>query len=314
MDLKIGDSAYHYLFGPVPSRRFGRSLGVDVTPFKTCSFDCLFCQCGCTTRRTAERGEFVPFEKVCAELEQWLAEDGRADCITFAGSGEPTLYSRLGELIRFIKEKTDLPVTVLSNGALLHRVSVRDDLLQADTVKASLSAWDDDSFRTIHRPANGLTYEQLLAGIRDFRKVFKGSFYLEVFVMEGINSDPEQVRRIAAAAAQIHPDKIQLNTAVRPAAESSVHPVSIEKLEALSALFTPQAEIIASFNAPAPSGGEADLPQLLALLRRHPATAGQLAAASGASTEAIETVLAARIASGEVQTETRPDGLYYTYR
>jgi len=307
-------SSYHYLFGPVPSRRFGRSLGLDVTPFKTCSFDCLYCQCGCTTRRTAERGEFVPFDKVCAELERWLAEDGRADCITFAGSGEPTLYSRLGDLIRFIKKKTALPVTVLSNGSLLHRVTVREDLLRADTVKATFSAWDEVSFHRIHRPAHGLTFEQLLAGARDFRKVFKGSFDLEVFLMEGINSSPEQVRRIAASAAQIHPDRIQLNTAVRPAAETDVRPVSIEKLEALCGLFTPRAELIASFRSSEPPGGGTDLPQLLALLRRHPATAGQLASAAGAATDEIEAVLAPQVAAGEVQTETRPDGLYYTCR
>ena len=307
-------SSYHYLFGPVPSRRFGRSLGIDVTPFKTCSFNCLFCQCGCTTHKTAERGEFVPFEKVCAEIETWLEEDGQADCITFAGSGEPTLYSRLGDLIGFIKKKTDLPVVVLSNGTLLHRITVRDELRLADVVKISLSSWDNASFQGLNRPAPGLSFEQLLAGERDFRAMFDGDLHLEVFLMEGLNSDPKQVAKIAAAAATIRPDKIQLNTAVRPPAEQTVLPVAKEKLELLCGLFTPRAEIIASFTSDTPCGGSADATQLLDLIRRHPATAAQLAAAAGTATEAVEEALSPLVADGRLQTEDRAGGLYYKCR
>jgi wyosine [tRNA(Phe)-imidazoG37] synthetase (radical SAM superfamily) len=173
--------SYQYLFGPVPSRRLGRSLGIDVTPFKTCSFDCVFCQCGCTTRLITERGEFVPLEAVCAEIELWLKEDGAADCITFAGSGEPTLYSRLGELIAFIKSLTTIPVIILSNGTLLCRPDVRNELLQADIVKVSLSAWDEASFQKINRPAPGISFEQVLTGERVperiSRRALAGSFF-----------------------------------------------------------------------------------------------------------------------------------------
>ena len=183
---------YKYLFGPVPSRRLGRSLGIDVTPFKTCSFDCIFCQCGCTTTHAAERGEFVPFDEVCAELEKWLAEDGAADYITFAGSGEPTLYSRLGELIDFIKARTDIPLIVLSNGTLLHQPEVREETAKADIVKVSLSAWDDESFQTINRPAPGLLFETMKTGEQNFRNQFAGELWLEVFLMQGVNAEPEQ--------------------------------------------------------------------------------------------------------------------------
>jgi wyosine [tRNA(Phe)-imidazoG37] synthetase (radical SAM superfamily) len=303
-------SAYQYLFGPVPSRRLGRSLGIDVTPFKTCSFDCVFCQCGCTTCLVAERAEYVPFEDVCAELERWLKEDGQADCITFAGSGEPTLYSFLGKLIDFIKARTEIPVIVLSNGTLLHRIAVRDELLRADIVKVSLSAWDHDSFQKINRPAAGLSFEQLLAGEREFRRGFPGELWMEVFLMEGINANPEQVKKIAAAAAGIGPDKIHLNTAVRPAVEADVRPVGKEKLEQLCGLFTPRAEVIASFSAETGSAAGLSLENLMDLIRRHPVTVAQLAQNFGVEPAAILPLLN----DPRLHTELRDGETYYKYR
>lgn len=279
--------SYKYLFGPILSRRLGRSLGIDVTPLKTCSFDCIFCQCGCTTQLTTVRAEFVPMEEVCEELERWLAKDGAADCITFAGSGEPTLYSRLGVLIGFIKVRTSIPVIVLSNGTLLDRADVRAELLAADQVKVSLSAWDDASLRQINRSAPGVSFEQVLNGERRFREAFSGKLWLEVFLMEGINAEPEQVKKIAAAAKLIRPDKIHLNTAVRPPAEESVQPVAKEKLDALCGLFTPRAEVIASFPAKTDSAAGVNAEKVMDLLRRHPATAAQLAQTFGVETASI---------------------------
>ncbi|MFA6173557.1 MAG: radical SAM protein [Kiritimatiellales bacterium] len=303
-------SSYKYLFGPVPSRRLGRSLGIDVTPFKTCSFDCVFCQCGCTTRLITERGEFVPFEEVCEELARWLKEEDAADCIAFAGSGEPTLYSRLGELIDFIKTHTSIPVIVLSNGTLLHRIAVRDELLKADIVKVSLSAWDDVSFQKINRPAPGLTFDQLISGQRDFRNIFRGKLWVEVFLLEGINADSAQVKKIAEVAAGIHPDKIHLNTAVRPPAETMALPVTKEKLQAFCDLFTPRAEVIASFSVDAGSATELNIEKLIGLIRRHPATAGQLAENFGVEAAAIIPLLD----DPRLQTEVRGGETYYTCR
>ncbi len=303
-------TSYQYLFGPVPSRRLGRSLGIDVTPFKTCSFNCVFCQCGCTTCLVAERGEFEPLEEVCAEIELWLKEDGVADCITFAGSGEPTLYSRLGELIDFIKARTKIPVIVLSNGTLLHRIAVRDELLKADIVKVSLSVWDDLSFQKINRPVSGLSFVQVLSGEREFRREFPGELWIEVFLMEGVNADPDQVRKIAAAAAGVRPDKIHLNTAVRPPAEAGVMPVAKEKLEALCELFTPRAEVIASFSAEAGSAAGLSVENLIDLIRRHPATAAQVAQSFGVEPAVIFPLLD----DPRLQTEVRGGEVYYKCR
>jgi wyosine [tRNA(Phe)-imidazoG37] synthetase (radical SAM superfamily) len=303
-------SSFQYLFGPVPSRRFGRSLGIDVTPMKTCSFDCVFCQLGRTTQFTTERSEFVPFNAVCAEIEQWLKTDGKADVITFAGSGEPTLYSRLGELIDFIKARTELPVILLSNGTLLHRPDVRAEAAKADIVKVSLSAWDEASFQIINRPAPGLTFESLVTGERAFRAAFGGELWLEVFLMDGINAAPEQVQKVAGLAAEIRPDKIHLNTAVRPPSEADVRPVAQEKLEALCDLFTPHAEVIAAFTASATLAGKLSSEMLVELVRRHPATAAQLAGMFGVKPEALRPLLN----DARLQTEVRGDETYYICR
>ncbi len=303
---------YKYLFGPVPSRRLGRSLGIDVTPLKTCSFDCLFCQCGCTTNLVTERDEFVPFDEVCAELERWLAEDGATDYITFAGSGEPTLYSRLGELIDFIKARTDIPVIVLSNGTLLYRPEVREETARADIVKVSLSAWNDESFRTINRPAPDLSFERLLSGERNFRSVFSGQLWVEVFLMEGVNAEPEQVQQIADFVAKVHPDKIHLNTAVRPPAETMARPVAKEKLKEFSNVFTPPAEVIASFDAtPAVPTDELSADELVSLIHRHPSTAAQLAELYVADITAVQTALTLLVEEGKLQKETRDGDVYY---
>lgn len=300
---------YKYLFGPVPSRRLGRSLGIDVTPDKTCSYDCLFCQCGKTATLSTERGETVPLEEVCAEVERWLADDGEADVITFAGSGEPTLYSRLGELISFIKEKTDIPVIVLSNGTLLHRPDVREELCGADMVKISLSAWDEASFQKINRPACDLSFETLVEGEREFRECFSGQLWLEVFLLEGINAAPEQVEKITKIAATIQPDKIHLNTAVRPPADTGALPVSAKTLASFCDLFTPPAEVIASFAPANPASGKNV--DLAALIHRHPATADQLAAMTGSTPDAIEDALAPLLRSGQLRREERNGEAYY---
>jgi wyosine [tRNA(Phe)-imidazoG37] synthetase (radical SAM superfamily) len=303
---------YKYLFGPVPSRRLGRSLGIDVTPFKTCSFDCVFCQCGCTTAHTAERSEFVPLAEVCVELAKWMEEDGQADVITFAGSGEPTLYSRLGELVSFIKATSDIPVMLLTNGTTLHDPQVRKEAALADRVKVSLSAWDDDSFQLINRPSPGVKFNDVLQGARKFRAEFHGELWLEVFFIQGVNDSPEQVQQIADFAKTIGPNKIHLNTAVRPPAEATVQPVDEETLHSFCDLFTPRAEVIASFKAASSSTRtELNEENLIGLIHRHPSTAEQLAAIVGADKAMIEAALKPLVQDDRLQTEERNGAVYY---
>jgi wyosine [tRNA(Phe)-imidazoG37] synthetase (radical SAM superfamily) len=167
-----------YLYGPVPSRRLGRSLGVDIVPFKLCTLDCVYCQLGKTTKKTLQRGDFLPVEAVLAELKSRLADGLEADFITIGGSGEPTLHSRLGALIDGIKKLTSIPVAVLTNGTLLYKKDVRADCAKADVVLPSLDAADEQTFRRINRPRSGLTVEQLISGLCAFRSEFTGQIWL----------------------------------------------------------------------------------------------------------------------------------------
>lgn len=267
---------YQHLFGPVPSRRFGRSLGVDLTPLKTCTLDCVFCQLGRTSRNTLERGEHVPLEEVKAELLDWHRAGGTADYVTLAGSGEPTLHSGFGEVLRWIKEQIPIPAVLLSNGTLFHLPEVREAARAADIVKLSLSAWDARSFRRVNRPNPDLQFELCVAGMRAFRQVYAGKLWLEVFLIRDLNSDPRAVRQIARLAGTIAPDEIHLNTAVRPTADPGVLPVAREDLEELAALFTPRATIVAGFPTRHATSIRASADAILDMLRRHPCTAQQI--------------------------------------
>ncbi|MGD9780712.1 MAG: radical SAM protein [Kiritimatiellia bacterium] len=303
--------AYRYVFGPVPSRRFGRSLGVDLTPLKTCSFDCIFCQLGPTPSQTLERREYVPAEAVQAELLRWRDEGGQADVVTLSGSGEPTLHARFGEVLQFAKQELPCPAVLLTNGSLLYLPEVREAAGHADMAKISLSAWDDASFRQINRPHPDLDFERSVAGLREFRRGFSGSIWLEVFLVASLNDAPENVDRIAALAESIAPDKIQLNTAVRPPAESSVRPVDRETLEALAARFRPRAEVIADFSVRPGSAVAVNETGILDLLRRRPCTAQQIADVFGMHLNEVAKYTGLLLRENRIQALPRGGEIYY---
>jgi wyosine [tRNA(Phe)-imidazoG37] synthetase (radical SAM superfamily) len=212
-----------YLFGPVLSRRMGISLGIDLLPFKTCSFDCIYCECGCTTTLTTDRDEFFPTNDIIDELDAYLAIQPQLDYITFAGSGEPTLHTGIGRIISFLKEKySQYKVAVLTNGTLLGNELVQKELLPADLVVPSLDGATEASFTAICRPAVGVTFEKTIEGISSFRAVYHGRLMLEFFVVPGINDMPEEIAALKIAAFKIKPDEIQLNTLSRPGCEKNI--------------------------------------------------------------------------------------------
>ena len=211
------EPAYRYLFGPVPSRRLGRSLGVDLNPLKVCTENCIFCQIGRTTELTAARREWVPTADVLAEFDRWQAAGGTADFITLSGSGEPTMHTGFGEVLAHVRAARQFKTALLSNGSLLWLPEVRQAAVLADVVKVTLSAWDEESFARIHRPAAGLTLARLLAGARALRAEYGGQLWVEVMLLAHINDAPEQVRAIAELARALAPDAIHLNTVTRPA-------------------------------------------------------------------------------------------------
>ena len=272
-----------YLYGPVPSRRLGRSLGVDIVPFKVCTLDCVYCQLGKATETTIERKDFVPVGEVLAELKEKLAKGLETDFITISGSGEPTLHSRLGELIDGIKKITHIPVAIITNGTLLYRQDVRADCAKADIVLPSLDAGDEQTFQRINRPHPNLSSQKLIGGLCAFRDEFANPLWLEVFLVDGFNTDKAQIDKIMNAVKRIRPDKIQLNTAVRPAAEPDVKKVDPTKLQAIAQQFGYKCEVVAESSAPrcarplqrkeqdelaATPGGRAE--SLLSMLKRRP--------------------------------------------
>ena len=232
-----------YVFGPVPSRRLGRSLGVDVVPFKTCTYDCIYCQLGRTTCRTVERKEWVPLEDVLEEVKSKLAS--RPDYVTLSGSGEPTLFSRLGELIDRLKTMTNVPVAVLTNGSLLWEPEVRRALQNADLLVPSLDAGDETAFRLVNRPHETISFDKMLGGLVASRNAFRGRYWLEVFLLAGYTSAEADVEKLVASVDLIKPDSVQLNTVTRPPAESYAEGVSRERMAQLAAMFDSPAEVIA---------------------------------------------------------------------
>jgi wyosine [tRNA(Phe)-imidazoG37] synthetase (radical SAM superfamily) len=258
-----------HIFGPVPSRRLGRSLGVDLVPFKTCSYDCIYCQLGRTTCKTVDRRQWVDPDAVLAELEPALA--GEPDYITLSGSGEPTLQTRLGELIAAIRSRTDVPVAVLTNGSLLWQEGLRGELAEADLVVPSLDAGNEAMFQAVNRPCEELNFERMLEGLIEFRRGFGGRCWLEVFLLEGLTARDGEVEDLVRAARRIVPDRIQLNTATRPTAEASAKRVEFSRMQSIAARFDPPAEVVAdSRGVHARSEFRAGRSGVLEMLRRRP--------------------------------------------
>ena len=303
-----------YIYGPVPSRRLGRSLGIDLVPLKTCTYDCIYCQLGPTTRKTRKRRAYYPVDEILAELQQVLNTGDTPDYIGIAGSGEPTLHSHIGELIRQIKQRTTIPVAVLTNGALLWQPAVRDAIMPADLVLPSLDAGDPQLFQRINRPCHGILYDCMVNGLIQFADQFAGQIWLEILLLAGLNDSPAAVTRIAAWVARIKPARVQLNTVCRPPAESCARPVSIEQMQALRIFFTGPVDIIAEARAPQVPLATAHIPggrEIVAMLSRRPCTAEDIAAGLRLHVNEALKTLQKLVAAGRVQTLSANKKIFY---
>jgi wyosine [tRNA(Phe)-imidazoG37] synthetase (radical SAM superfamily) len=271
---------YRYVYGPVPSRRLGRSLGIDLMPFKTCTFDCVYCQLGRTTNKTVERREYAASEDILAEVKEKLSAGASPDYITIAGSGEPALNSAIGGIIKGIKRLTYVPVVVLTNGSLLWKQEVQDDLMMSDIVIPSLDAGDEDMFFYINRPHPDIFFEHLVDGIASFAERFRGEVWLEVMLLSGITGLPNEAKKIAALAKHIAPSRIQLNTVSRPPAEDYAFPLSDSQMSVIREMFPENAEIICNKNQDGhdyPDVSKAEDRDILLMISRRPCTARDIA-------------------------------------
>ncbi len=272
----------NYVFGPVPSRRLGFSLGVDIIPFKTCTLDCVYCQLGKTTCKTVERKEYVDCREVLAEVEKALTSSRSIDYVTLSGRGEPTLNLKAGEIIRKTKEMSNIPVAVLTSGTLLTDRILWEELKSSDLIIPSLDAATQETFNRINRPHPSLEIDKIIEGLVGFRKVYEGEIWLEIMLVEGLNDNEEELGILKRAIERIRPDRIQLNTPVRPPAEKRLGILSSGRLSGIKEFLGDRCEVIGGFEGRKQKAYVENLEnEILALITRRPVTSDDIASSLG---------------------------------
>ncbi|MGA2514953.1 MAG: radical SAM protein [Thermodesulfobacteriota bacterium] len=305
--------AHKYLYGPVPSRRLGRSLGIDLVPHKICTYDCIYCQIGNTTEKTLVRKEYAPVKEILEEVRSFLKEGSSSvDHLSLSGSGEPTLHSQIRSVIEGIKALTSIPIAVITNGSLLYDKEVRQDLLRADIVLPSLDAVSAEVFMKINRPHPGISVEKVIEGLVEFRKAFKGQIWLEILFCKGVNDSKEELVRMKKVIDRIQPDLIHLNTVVRPPSEKLAVPLNQKEMEEIKAFFGKSASIISEFDRHPPMVSERDINQeILEILKRRPLSASDLSKGMGISKDELDRYIKPLVEEGKIQSRLFGDSIYY---
>jgi wyosine [tRNA(Phe)-imidazoG37] synthetase (radical SAM superfamily) len=300
-----------HLFGPVPSRRLGLSLGVDLIPHKTCTFDCLYCEVGRTTDLTQTRRPYRVAE-IIRELADYLENPPRPlDYITMAGSGEPTLNLGLREIIKAVENLTKTPVALLTNGSLFYLPEVRDEVAGADVILPSLDAGREATFQRLNRPHPGLSLDLVVSGLKALRREFAGQIWLEILLLKGLNDQQEELTVLKGLLREISPDKVQLNTAVRPVADKSARALTQEEMEVAADFLGAGAEVVASARRMSPERLAVKDRDLIEMLARRPMTAGDLAQALGFPLTQVRERLGRLAKSGLVRRDVHQDQDFY---
>ncbi len=304
---------FRYLYGPVPSRRLGRSLGIDLVPHKICTYDCIYCQIGKTTKRTLLRKEYVPAREVLEEAKTFLLEESSSlDYLSLSGSGEPTLHSKIRSIIKGIKEITTIPVAVITNGSLLCEREVREDLLRADVVLPSLDAVSPEVFVKINRSHRRLSIGKIIEGMVEFRKIYKGKIWLEILFCKGVNDTSEELQKMKEVLEQIKPDLIHLNTVVRPPSEKRALPLSPDEMEQIRAFFGKKASVISEFSHhPSYAMGRDIKEEILKILRRRPLSRSDLSKGMGIPQRELDRYVKLLVQGDKIQKREFQDSIYY---
>ena len=306
---------YNTLFGPVPSRRLGISLGIDLVPMKTCTLNCIYCECGKTSHLTLERKEYVAFEAVKKELTHYLAHHAQPDYITFSGSGEPTLHSKIGDVICFLKDRVpNVPVAVLTNSTLFSQKQVRSDIKNAAVVIPSLDAATEKIFNKINRPSPLLHVDKIIDGLIRFRKEYTGKIWLEIFIIPGMNDTITELNALKRVIGKIRPDQIHLNTLDRPGSISTLRTATREELERVLNVFQMEnAAIVAD-----PPEQKALLAYrkdteaaILGTIARRPCTSKDLSEILGLQVKEVNTYLKSLEASKKIKGIKQKRGVFY---
>jgi wyosine [tRNA(Phe)-imidazoG37] synthetase (radical SAM superfamily) len=308
----------NYVFGPVPSRRLGQSLGIDPIPLKTCNWNCVYCQLGRTVPLTNQRCEYVPTQDVLADAERALESrwEAEIDWVTFVGSGEPTLHSGLGEMIRGVKCLTKLPVAVITNGSLLYRSQVRAALAAADAVLPTLDAGNPALYRRINRPHPAVTFERLVDGLCEFRRQFSGKLWIEVMLLQGLNDGEQELSEIADTMQRIRPDEVHINLPTRPPCETWVRPASAEALSRATSILGAVSRVVRPAAGKFDKGRHEDIIEAVVdIITRHPVSQQELEAVlTGWAPGDLKRALAALQESGKAQTVERYGQIFWAAR
>ena len=302
-----------HLYGPVPSRRLGRSLGVDLVPHKICTYDCIYCQIGKTSEKTLIRKEYAPVDEILEEVKRFLKEETSSiEYLSLSGSGEPTLHSKIESVIRGMKAITSIPVAVITNGSLLYEEEVRGSLLQADVVLPSLDAASAEAFQKINRPRSGISIDKVIQGMVEFRKVYKGQIWLEILFCKGINDSQRELLLMKKAVARIQPDLVHLNTVVRPPFEKWAVPLNQEEMEEIRAFFGEKASIISEFDRHPPAVTKRDIKEeILEILKRRPLSLTDLSKGMGIQEKEMEKHIQPLVSEGKIDARIFGDSIYY---
>jgi len=300
-----------YIFGPVPSRRLGLSLGVDLIPHKTCTFDCLYCEVGRTTNRTITGRPFAPVDEILRQLEKRLGECS-PDVITLAGSGEPTLHSEIHRIILGVRALTDTEIVILTNGSLFWDKAVRKRVLGADLIMPTLSTAVSRTFQTIHRPHPDLSLDRIVDGLKNLRAEFAGLIYLEVILLAGFNDTEEEMRALKPLIEEIRPEKIQLNTVVRPPADKSAKALDSERLQEIKLFLGESAEIVVDMGAAQGAlerYGKGE--EMLEMARRRPLRMKDMASSLGLPMDEVESMVKGLLIKGYLRRQDHSGEVFY---
>ncbi len=308
--------SYKYLFGPLPSRRLGMSLGVDLVPHKVCNFNCVYCECGETTELVSERQEFVPIYKVLEELKHFFKTGPELDYITFSGSGEPLLNKGLGGVLDFIiKNYPGYKTALLTNSSLLVCESIRAEIRPLDLIVPSLDAVSKSVFAKINRSVGQCDPLAIVEGLVSFRKEFKGQMWLEIFIVPGINDTMQELDLLSKAAERIKPDKVQINMLDRPGTEDWVRPLTPDEVSRILSFFKRiPVEVVSSRDDKRSFSCEqsekTDL--ILTLVRRRPSTLSDIAQVINCSENETSAIIDDLVERGLLTFSTEERGVFFT--
>ena len=306
---------YKHLFGPVPSRRLGISLGVDLVPHKVCSLNCVYCEVGKTTNLTIERQEYIPLNDILTELKNYLDEKPDLDYITFSGAGEPLLHNGIGKVISFIKDNyPQYKLALLTNSTLLYDKDVRNEILGIDLLLPSLDAVSEKVFKKLNRPNSKLDNNKIIEGLIEFRRSFKGIIWLEVFIVPGLNDNETELELLNKTIIDISPDQVQLNTLDRPGTESWIEPITKNRMEKIADFFKPlPVEIIAKFQSRnIIRSYQKDVEQqIIETIKRRPCTDKDLSEMLGIHINEINKYLSELLHEGSVVSQQLERGTFF---